>query len=84
MVPASSHWFLGPFLVLWLLVVLVALAVFVMSILVTVEAYRVGRQGWWVYLIAVFVSPLNLVSVIAWYAYLRRNPVLDSRGRPFL
>ena len=84
MVLASSHGFLGAFILFWLLLALVGIAVLVLSIVVTVQAYKAGRQGWWVYLIAVFVSPLNLVAVIAWYAHLRRNPVLDSQGRPFL
>lgn len=75
---------IGAWLALWVMVMLFALTVFVLGMLVTMEAYRVGRQGWWVYLIAVFVVPLNLVAVVAWYAYLDRNPVLDSRGRPFL
>lgn len=82
---ADSHGtFLGAFVLLWVLLVLVGLTVFVLAIVVTVQAYKDGRQGWWVYLIAVFISPLNLVSVIAWFAYLRKNPVRDAQGRAFL
>lgn len=71
--------FFGFFFV-WLLLVVVVVA---LSIIVTVQAYQAGREGWWVYLIAVFISPLNLVAVIAWFAYLKQNPMMNN-GRPFL
>lgn len=71
------------FLVAVLFVALLGIAVLVMGIITVVEAYRAGREGWWLYLIALFISPLNLVAVIAWFAYLKHNPVMND-GKPFL
>ncbi len=71
-------------LVFLLLVTLLVTALLVLGAIVVVQAYKESRIGWWVYLIAMFVGPFNLVAVIAWFAYLRKNPVLDGQGRPFL
>lgn len=62
---------------------LLALAVVVLSIVVVVQAYKAGRSGWWLYLIAVFITPLNLVSVIGWFAYWKHHPVMLG-DTPFL
>lgn len=71
---------LGIFMVL---LGLLALAVVVLSIVVVVQAYKAGRTGWWLYLIAVFMAPLNLVSVIGWFAYWKHHPVMLG-DTPFL
>lgn len=73
----ASSWLLLGALVLFLL----ALAVKALAI-VTVQAYKAKREGWWLYLIAIFLPPLDLVAVIAWFVHLRRDPLL-SKGRPF-
>lgn len=75
--------FLWTFMLLALVAAALAITVLVLSVVVTVEAYKAGREGWWIYLIAIFLSPLNLIAVIAWYAHLRKNPIL-SDGKPFL
>lgn len=73
----------GVFFVLWILTAAVAITLLVLAIIITVRAYKEGREGWWIYLIALFISPGPLVIVIAWYAYLRNNPVMKD-GKPFL
>lgn len=71
------------FLLLFVLIALVGLTILALSIVVTVQAYQAGRKGWWVYLICIFINPLNLVAIIAWFAYLKKNPIM-SNGEPFL
>lgn len=75
--------FFAAFAAMWVIAMLIVLAVFVLAVLVTVQAYQAGREGWWIYLIALFISPFNLIAVIYWFAHGKNNPVL-SNGRPFL
>ncbi len=75
--------FEGVFLIFFFLILAIGLAILALSIVVTVQAYQAGREGWWVYLIAIFINPLNLVAIIAWFAYLKDNPI-ESNGKPFL
>ena len=62
------------FWIFFLIVAALAIAVLVFTILMVVEAYRLGRSGWWIYLICLFISPLNLVALIAWHVHLKKNP----------
>jgi len=57
-----------------LLILLVGVALLVLFLLPTFQAYKAKRSGWWVYLICFFVGPLNLAAVIAWFAYFKGNP----------
>ncbi len=75
--------FEGVFLIFFFLILAIGLAILALSIVVTVQAYQAGREGWWVYLIAIFINPLNLVAIIAWFAYLKDNPI-EANGKPFL
>jgi hypothetical protein len=50
-------------------------ALFVAAAVVVAQALRQGRSGWWLYLVALLLFPLQLLSVVAWFAHLRRNPV---------
>ena len=62
--------FAGLGLVFWLFYILV----FVAAILATVQAYQAKRSGWWIYLICIFIGPLNLIAAVAWFAYFKTNP----------
>lgn len=75
--PFDAFGFLGlPFFLL-------GLVVFILCIVVAVEAKNKGRGGWWIYLIVAFFSPLNLIAVIVWYVHARQNPIMNA-GKPFL
>lgn len=40
------------------------------------EARRLRRSGWWMYLVGFCVPAVNVLLLVAWYAYLRRHPTL--------
>lgn len=63
--------FFGAFFLLFLLF---AIALLILFLLPTFQAYKAGRTGWWIYLIAVFIQPFGLVGLIAWFAYFKKNP----------
>ncbi len=71
--PGGMFWPLG----------LLGLIAFVVCIVVAIEAKNRGREGWWLYLIAAFISPINIAAAIFWFVHARENPVMNN-GKPFL
>ena len=63
---------LGAFFFVFALIFLAAF--FAVYLIPTFQAYKTGRSGWWVYLICVFVGPLGLAALIAWFAYFKDKP----------
>lgn len=67
-----------------LLVILVGVALLVLFLIPTFQAYKAKRSGWWIYLICVFIGPLNIAALIAWFAYFRNNPTRLGSSQIFL
>lgn len=65
---------LGPFALVAVVVLLVLVAAALVLLLPTLEARRMRRSGWWVYLVCFCLPALNFLAVIAWFAYFRGNP----------
>jgi len=68
----SSHaWAIGGGVLMAVLAI--GILFLALAILTVVQAYKAQRT-WWVYLICMFIGPLNLVAIIAWFAHFRKNP----------
>ncbi len=53
---------------------ILGLALMGLTVYIAFDAKGRGRTGWWIYLICAFISPMQLVCTIAWFAHLRDNP----------
>jgi hypothetical protein len=79
----ADEMFFGLGILFFLFLIAIGITILVLGIIVTMQAYKAGRTGWWIYLIAIFISPLNLVAIILWFAMWKQKPLMVD-GKPFL
>ena len=61
----------GAFFIVFLLI---GIAILVAWILAIVQAYKAGRSGWWLYLVAGLIPVGAIAATIAWFVYFKANP----------